>query len=441
MTDVLIASLGACLGALLVWLWLRGDAASLRTRLSLREEELARLQSATLSQEKSLTSERQALSSLKAEQAATLASSSARLEELHAVHDRLKAEFAALSASALRAGSEDFLRLATQTFTRLQEGAAGDLQSRQTAIANLLQPLQEALTRVDGKVAELERSRASAYGQLGQQLESLHSAQLRLQAETSRLSSVLSTTRSAGTWGELQLRRVVELAGMANHCDFVEQPTAGNGERDRADLVVLLPGGGRIVVDAKAPTEAYRLAAAENDPAHRAVHLAEHASKVRGHVDALSAREYWAKFEPSPEFVVLFLPGDQFLSAALEADPSLVERAMSRRILLATPSTLVALLKAAAYGWSQEAVSRNAEEISQQGRQLYDRICGFAEHLEKIGRGLETAGKSYNAAIGSFESALLPGARRFSELGAKGSKDLAPPAPIETTPRDLTKRA
>ncbi|MFA5265499.1 MAG: DNA recombination protein RmuC, partial [Opitutaceae bacterium] len=202
-----------------------------------------------------------------------------------------------------------------------------------------------------------------------------------------------------------------------------------------------LPGGQQIVVDAKAPTEAFREAAAESDPARRAAKLAEHAAKVRMHCDALSSRDYWAKFQPSPEFVVLFLPGDQFLSAALEADPSIMDRAIGRKVLLATPATLIALLKAASYGWRQEAVSRNAEEISALGRQLYDRVASFAESLDKVGRGLDAAVRGYNTAVGTFEGTVLPGARKFAELGAKGSKTLETPDVAETAPREITKKS
>jgi DNA recombination protein RmuC len=227
------------------------------------------------------------------------------------------------------------------------------------------------------------------------------------------------------------------MADMLPYCDFTEQQTAGSL---RADLVVRLPGGQRIVVDAKAPIESYRAAIEATDEKIREEKFAEHAAKVRGHIDALGAKNYWEQFQPAPEFVVLFLPGDHFLTGALQADSSLMDRAIGRRVLLATPTTLIALLKAAAYGWRQESVSKNAEEISKLGRDLYDRAATFADHLDKVGRGLETAVKGYNSAVGSFEQTLLPGARRFAELGAKGAKDLPTPAPVETAPREIAKR-
>ncbi len=440
--DLLITGILASLvAAALTWFYARSGQATLRERLRAREADFER-QSAELEQNRVVIQRvQERASTLQAELAAANASAEARLAELRGAHDRLKAEFAELSAAALRSNRDDFLNLAQQSFAQLREASSGDLAARQAAITALVQPLKESLTRVDEKVAELERARSTAYGQLGQQLEALHSSQLRLQNETGKLATALSGTRTAGTWGEVQLRRVVELSGMVEHCDFDEQVTPGGGERDRADLVVYLPGGQQIVVDAKAPTEAFRDAAAESDPARRSAKLAEHAAKVRMHCDALASRDYWAKFQPSPEFVVLFLPGDQFLSAALEADPSIMDRAIGKKVLLATPATLIALLKAASYGWRQEAVSKNAEEISALGRQLYDRVANFAESLDKVGRGLDTAVRGYNAAVGTFEGTVLPGARKFVELGAKGTKTLEAPDLADTAPREVTKKA
>jgi DNA recombination protein RmuC len=302
---------------------------------------------------------------------------------------------------------------------------------------------------VDAKIGELEQKRASAYGQLGQQLETLNAAQMRLQGEAAKLSSAFRSTSYAGSWGELQLRRVVEMADMLPYCDFTEQETvtAQNGneaaiaaDKLRADMVIRLPAGQRIVVDAKTPVQSYRDALDTTDESIRAAKLAEHAQKVRGHIDALGAKNYWQQYQPAPEFVVLFVPGDHFLTAALQADSTLLERAISKKVLLATPTTLIALLKAAAYGWRQEAVSKNAEEVSRLGRDLYDRVVTFSEHLEKIGRGLDAATKGYNAAVGSFEGSLLSGARKFEELGAKGMKKLTPPPQVETAAREISKR-
>lgn len=352
---------------------------------------------------------------------------------------RLTDAFKALSADALDKNNKSFLELAGESFARLQAGSKGDLEKRQQAIDSLVKPIKESLEKVDAKITEIEAARARAYGQLGQQLEQLSTAQLRLQAEAAKLSTALRSTSYAGSWGELQLRRVVEMADMLTHVDFVEQETSGTL---RADMVVRLPGGQRIVVDAKSPLQSYREAIEATDDTVREARVADHAQKVRNHIDSLGAKSYWEQFQPAPEFVVLFMPGDHFLTAALHSDPTLLERAIAKRVLLATPTTLIALLKAAAYGWRHEAVSQNASEISTIGNQLYDRLAVFAEHLEKIGRGLDTASKSYNQAVGSFEANLMPGARRFAELKVKGkgAKELIPPATVETAAREVTKR-
>ena len=441
-----LALLGtAALGAILAWLYLRARETALRTQLFGTEAHLTETAAALAATQGELDKVRLALVERETQAArlgATLDSERlASIEKLAALQDaqaRLSDAFKALSSDALKSNNESFLKLAQTALAQFQEGARGDLDKRQQAIDSLVKPIRESLEKVDVRIGEIEKTRSGAYSALSEQLKSLALAQGTLQTETTKLSTALSGTRTAGTWGELQLRRVVELAGMVENCDFSVQEVSGN---QRPDLVVRLPRGQIIAVDAKAPTDAFREAAAAADPAVRTAKLAEHASKVRGHIDALAARAYWEQFTPSPEFVVLFLPGDQFLSAALEADPSIVDRGIRNRVLLATPSTLVALLKAAAYGWRQEAVSQNAEEIAKLGRELYDRIVIFGEHLKTAGRGLDQATRSYNAAVGSFESSLLPGARKFTELGARGAKDLPEPSIVENTPRELGKRS
>jgi DNA recombination protein RmuC len=421
-----VALLSAAAGATLFWLILRPQGASVLERLRSREQEIARL-SAELA---ALRSEVLRLSNLNAQLGT-------RLEAEQAAHERLTNEFKALSAEALRTNRGDFLDLAKQAFVQMQQQSVGELDQRKQAVESLILPLRDALEKVDLKMAEIEKARAGAYGAIGEQLKALHSAQSQLQGETARLSTALRSTTYAGSWGELQLRRVIEMADMVPYCDFTEQESSGGL---RADVVVRLPGGQRIVVDAKAPLEAYRAAGETNDEVVRAARLLDHAAKVRGHIDALGAKNYWEQFQPAPEFVVLFLPGDHFLTAALQADNNLLDRALAKRVLLATPTTLIALLKAAAYGWRQEAVSQNAEEISMLGRALYDRVSAFADNLDKLGRSLETAVKGYNSAVGSFEAMLLPGARKLAELGAKGTRELAPPPGVDTAPREVTKR-
>lgn len=410
MDPIAAALVGALISGAFVWLFLHSRVAALRERIRLRESELQQ----QLSEVNSLRSEIARLANLNTQ-------FSTQLEAERTAHERLSNEFKALSADALRVNRTEFLAQAMQAFAQLQQQSAGDLEQRRIAVENLVKPLRESLEKVDGRIAEMEKARAGAYGALGEQLKALNVAQVQLQAEASKLSTALRSTSYVGSWGELQLRRVAEMADMLAYCDFSEQESAGGL---RADMVVRLPGGRRIVVDAKTPLEAFRAAQDATDETLRAARLAEHATKVRGHIDALGAKNYWEQFQPSPEFVVLFLPGDHFLTAALQADNALLDRALSRRVLLATPTTLIALLKAAAYGWRQEAVSQNADEISALGRALYDRIATFAENLDKVGRGLDAAVRSYSSAIGSFEGMLLPGARKLADLGAKGSKDV-----------------
>jgi len=423
----MVAFVSAFLGVALMWLWRQAREAKLAERLRAGDEQLQKNEGELI-----------ALRSAHGQLSIFNAQLSTQLAAEHAAHDRLTNEFKALSADALRANRTDFLEQAKQAFAHLQQQSTGELDQRKQAVEALVKPLRESLDKVDGKIAEIEKNRASAYGALGEQLKALNTAQLQLQNEAARLSTALRSTTYAGSWGELQLRRVVEMADMLPFCDFTEQETSGNL---RADLVVRLPGGQRIVVDAKAPLESYRAVGDSTDEIVRAARLAEHAQKVRGHIDALGAKGYWEQFQPAPEFVVLFLPGDHFLTAALQADPTLMDRALSKRVLLATPTTLIALLKAAAYGWRQEAVSKNADEISALGRQLYDRVATFAENLDKVGRGLDVAVKGYNTAVGSFEGTILPGARRFAELGAKGAKEVAAPAPVESAAREVIKKS
>ena len=427
MDPILIAIVASLLAGTVVFLLLRAQNAALAERVRGREVENARLTAEVAS----LRAEATRLATLNAE-------AMTQLEAERSAHERLTNEFKALSADALRANRSDFLEQAKLAFAQLQQQSAGDLEQRKQAVESLVKPIRESLDKVDAKMAEIEKARAGAYGALGEQLKALNVAQLQLQNEAARLSTALRSTTYAGSWGELQLRRVVEMADMLGYCDFVEQETSGSL---RADLVVRLPGGQRIVVDAKTPLESFRAAGDTTDEALRATRLAEHAHKVRGHIDTLGAKNYWQQFQPAPEFVVLFLPGDHFLTAALQSDNLLLDRALSRRVLLATPTTLIALLKAAAYGWRQDAVSKNADEISALGRALYDRVAGFAENLDKVGRGLDVALKSYNTAIGSFESMLLPGARKLADLGARGARELKSPEISDMAIREVTKRS
>ena len=337
--------------------------------------------------------------------------------------------FRALSGDALKSNNEAFLTLAKTSFERVQAEAKGDLAQRQQAITALVKPLQESLTRCEDQLHQMERARQSAYGGLDQHLQ-------RLQQETGNLVKALRAPSVRGRWGEITLRRVAELSGMVAHCDFVEQPSVETEEgRLRPDMVVQLPGGRQIVVDAKAVLSAYLEANDAQDEAQRIDRLRRHAAQVRSRMDELSTKAYWSQFPQAPEFVVLFLPGEHFLGAALEQDPALIEDGFARRVILATPTTLIALLHAVAYGWRQEQLSEHAQQAGLLGKELYDRMAVLVEHLDDVGQALARSVQAYNKAVGSIEARILPAARRFKELGIASDKDVAQLEPIESVPR------
>ncbi|MDV3353825.1 DNA recombination protein RmuC [Leptothoe sp. LEGE 181152] len=359
-----------------------------------------------------------------------------KLALLNQAREQMVEAFKVLSAEALRTNNETFLNLAQTKLGQFHTQSSSELLQRQQAIDGLVQPLQSSLSKVETYLQDLERNRLSAYSQLSEQITQLATGQLQLQTETANLTKALRAPNVRGRWGEIQLKRVVEIAGMVEHCDFAQQVTTGNGAL-RPDMVVQLPQQRRIVVDAKAPLAAYLEALDMTDEALRLNKLKEHAQQVRRHIQQLGQKAYWDQFQPSPEFVVLFLPGEIFFSAALEQDPSLIEAGIAQRVILATPTTLIALLKAVAYGWQQDAITENAQQISTLGRELYDRMRVFTGHLQKMRRGLDSTVDTFNKAVGSLENRVLVSARKFKALGAAAGDDLDTIEPIDRLPRSV----
>jgi DNA recombination protein RmuC len=357
---------------------------------------------------------------------------------LQRAETRLSDAFKALSADALRASTEQFYRMAKQTLQAQQDEAMGELDKRRVAIEQLVKPVAETLGKFEGRIGEIEKAREGAYAELKTQVKAMAEAQSGLRHETAQLVKALRQPTGRGQWGELQLRRVVEMAGMQEHCDFQTQAstTDDEGKRLRPDLIVRLPGGKTVVVDAKTPMDAYLDAIEATDDAARDEALHRHARQVRTHISQLSSKHYAAQFEHAPEFTVLFLPSESFFSAALQSDPGLIERGVDHGVILATPTTLIALLRAVAYGWRQEALADNAREISLLGRTLHERLATLAGHFAKLGKSLDAAVGHYNSAVGSYETRVLTTARKLEELqAAPEGRTLETPATIDKAAR------
>ena len=401
---------GVLLGALVAWLILRSSKRHL--------EENNRLLESRIKDQDALQQERDS-----AYEAATT---------------RLATAFAELSNQSLKSNSETFLRLAEQNLGAQQERAKRDLGERELAVENLVKPIRDALQQSQKQISELEKSRSEAYGSITSHLESMQSSQKSLAQETQNLVNALRRPEVRGRWGEMTLKRLVELSGMVEHCDFQEQVHTATGDKViRPDMIIHMPNQREVVVDVKTPLDAYIDAIEAKDDAQRDLGLKRHTQNMRKHIQDLSRKSYWDQFPQSPEFVILFVPGDQFLSAALNEDPNLIDSALSQKIVLATPTSFLALLKVVAHGWQQLALADNAEEIRKLAVDLYGRLGTFVSHLNKVGKQLNSSVDNYNKAVGSLERNVLPGARKFVELGIRPKKEIEQTESIESLPRTL----
>jgi len=428
----------AGLGAVVAWLIARSKTTSLEQLLSMSRQDLAGALAELKTQRELNGNLRVETAQVKTQLEAAHTQADEKLAVLNRASEQLREAFRSLSSEALQSNNRSFLELAKTALEKYQSEARGDLEQRTQAVENIVAPIKESLARVDAEIRQVEQSRSQAYGELSEQMRSLASTQQKLEAQTGNLVKALRSPTVRGRWGEIQLKRVVEIAGMLPYCDFVEQETVTTESgRLRPDLIVKLPGGKNIVVDAKTPLQAYLEALESKDDEARRVHLADHARQVRDHMNKLSGKAYWEQFQPTPEFVIMFLPGETFFSAALEQDPSLIEEGVKQGVIPASPTTLIALLRAVAYGWRQERIAESAQKISELGKELHERLRTMTAHFESLGNNLDRAVEHYNKAVGSFESRVLVSARKFSELGAPITTQIGELDQLQTTARTL----
>ncbi len=447
MTDVIFLVIGLAIGGAVTWylasIWskskflsqvavAKGTVTELRGQIEKAETDFGALR-LTLDAE----------GAAKVEAQTRLAEATKNLDEQKKLLDEAKSTltdtFKALSDDALKSNNQAFLELAKKTLEAALAEARGDLDKRKEAVDGLVKPLSESLKRYDEQIQALEQSRQKAYGGLEEHLKTLTVSHQRLEKETRHLGTALRNPQVRGRWGEMSLHRVAELAGMSEHCDFTEQVSVEtDAGRLRPDMIVHLPAHREIVVDAKVSLDAYLQSLSAESDEERQRDLKRHARQTRDHMKKLAEKSYWEQFEEAPEFVVMFIPGESFFGAAVEHDRDLIEDGMRNRVILATPTTLIALLHAVAYGWRQEKLARNARAISDLGKNLYERLRTLADHISDMGRGLARANEAYNRSVGSMEHRVFPAARKFKDLGVTAGEDITTIEPLEITPRKLT---